>query len=71
MAVMSTLERPPTPLDRIAEAEIRRVADAVCAELGIAQRERARRAAVKQRIASAYALGPRQPLDLVRAGLDA
>ncbi len=51
-------------------ADIRPVVDAVCAELGIAARERKRRAAVEQRILVAWRRGPRQPLDLVRAGLD-
>lgn len=50
--------------------DIRPVVEAVCAELGIAARERKRRAAVEQRILVAWRSGPRQPLDLVRAGLD-
>jgi hypothetical protein len=50
--------------------EVRPFVEAVCAELGIASRERKRRAAVEQRILSAWRSGPRQPLDLVRAGLD-
>jgi hypothetical protein len=53
-----------------AVADIRPVVEAVCAELGIAARERKRRAAVEQRILVAWRRGPRQPLDLVRAGLD-
>jgi hypothetical protein len=50
--------------------EVRPVVEAVCAELGIASRERKRRAAVEARVLSAWRRGPRQPLDLVRAGLD-
>ena len=49
--------------------DIRLVVEAVCAELGIATRERKRRAAVEARILVAWRRGPRQPLDLVRAGL--
>lgn len=55
--------------DAVAE-DIRPVVEAVCAELGIAARERKRRAAVEARILVAWRSGPRQPLDLVRAGLD-
>lgn len=50
--------------------DIRPVVEAVCNELGIAARERKRRAAVEERILLAWRRGPRQPLDLVRAGLD-
>lgn len=50
--------------------DIRPVVEAVCNELGIAARERKRRAAVEERILVAWRRGPRQPLDLVRAGLD-
>lgn len=50
---------------------IRPVVDAVCHELGIAAKERKRRAAVEERVMSAWQRGPRQPLDLVTAGLDA
>ena len=53
-----------------ASDDIRPVVEAVCAELGIASRERKRRAAVEKRILVAWRSGPRQPLDLVRAGLD-
>lgn len=56
-------------VDAVAE-DIRPVVEAVCAELGIAARERKRRAAVEERILVAWRRGPRQPLDLVRAGLD-
>ena len=49
---------------------IRPVVDAVCAELGIAAREAARRAAVEERVLTAWRRGPRHPLNLVRAGLD-
>jgi hypothetical protein len=52
-----------------ADENIRPVVEAVCAELGIATRKR--RAAVEARILVAWRVGPRQPLDLVRAGLDA
>lgn len=55
--------------DAVAE-DILPVVEAVCAELGIAARERKRRAAVEERILVAWRRGPRQPLDLVRAGLD-
>ncbi|MDN2579340.1 hypothetical protein [Aquibium sp. ELW1220] len=50
--------------------DIRPVVEAVCNELGIAARERRRRAAVEERVLLAWRRGPRQPLDLVRAGLD-
>lgn len=50
---------------------VRPVVDAVCDELGIALREKARRAAVEERVLSAWRNGPRQPLDLVQAGLGA
>jgi hypothetical protein len=59
----------PSLAEAVAE-DIRPVVEAVCAELGIAARERKRRAAVEKRILVAWRRGPRQPLDLVRAGLD-
>ena len=57
--------------DRAAALQVRPVVDAVCDELGIALREKARRAVVEERVMTAWRRGPRQPLDLVRAGLDA
>lgn len=47
------------------------VLDAVCEELGVSSREHARRARIGKSIAVAYERGPRQPLDLVQAGLGA
>lgn len=73
---MTTIEASPpgTPFapsnERATMLTITPVVDAVCDELGIAGRERARRAAVEERILAAWNRGPRQPLDLVRAGLD-
>ena len=54
----------------LAATAIRPVVEAVCDELGIPGRERARRAAVEERILAAWHRGPRQPLDLVQAGLE-
>lgn len=45
------------------------VIDAVCAELGVQNREMERRKAVADRVMSAYRRGDRHPLTLVQAGL--
>ncbi|NMG40612.1 hypothetical protein GRZ55_15305 [Chelativorans sp. ZYF759] len=50
-------------------AEVKSAVDAVCAELGLAKSEHARRRAVKERVIDAYIHGRRQPLYLVDAGL--
>ncbi len=70
--MMNTLQGagpPGSPVPRRSREAIRPVVDAVCDELGISTKERARRAAVEERIMSAWQRGPRQPLDLVSAGL--
>lgn len=61
---------PAPPRPKEAREAIRQVVEAVCSELGVSARQRARRAAIEQRIIVAYNHGPRQPLDLVRAGLE-
>ncbi|RST88030.1 hypothetical protein EJC49_02515 [Aquibium carbonis] len=61
---------PNRSIAEVAGDEIRPVVDAVCAELGIAARECKRRATIEKRILIAWRRGPRQPLDLVRAGLE-
>ncbi len=49
--------------------QLKAVADAVCAELGLSNGERKRRRAVEQRIRAAFLGGRREPLYLVSAGL--
>ncbi len=51
------------------EQHVRHVVDAVCAELGLSQREIARRTAVAERVEAAFRRGCSQPLYLVNAGL--
>lgn len=53
------------------KAELCAALDAVCAELGIARHEGARRADIKRRMADAWRHGRTQPLYLVDAGLSA
>lgn len=67
----TTVRRPAPAPPRPSEARdaIREVVEAVCSELGVSTRERARRAVIEQRVLVAYKRGPRQPLDLVQAGL--
>ena len=58
------------PRDKAAKVPDERVAeavDAVCDELGITDRRG--RALIARRVAAAYLSGPRQPLNLVSAGL--
>jgi hypothetical protein len=55
----------------IQHREVRAVAEAVWAELGLGKGERARRRAVEDRILAAYQRGKKQPLYLVDAGLSA
>ena len=50
-------------------ASMQSVIEAVCSELGVTQRERARRRAVAERVMTAYRTGARMPLDMVHAGL--
>ncbi len=52
-------------------AVMRDAIEAVCGELGIARGSTARREAVAKRVMAAYDKGPRQPLNLVHAGLGA
>lgn len=54
---------------RDADVRIAQAVDAVCEELGI--NDRRGRALITRRVNEAYARGPRQPLNLVHAGLDA
>lgn len=50
-------------------ASMQCVIDVVCDELGVKERERARRQAVAERVMGAFRAGNRQPLTLVQAGL--
>jgi hypothetical protein len=50
-------------------ASMQSVIEAVCSELGVTTRERARRRAVADRVVAAYREGSRLPLDMVHAGL--
>lgn len=50
-------------------AQMQPVVDAVCGELGVTAREKARRKAVAERVMAAYGRGRRLPLDMVDAGL--
>ncbi len=50
-------------------ASMQSVIEAVCSELGVTERERARRKAVADRVMSAYRKGDRLPLNMVHAGL--
>lgn len=50
-------------------AAMQPVIDAVCGELGVTAREKARRKAVMERVMAAYRRGRRQPLNMVEAGL--
>lgn len=50
-------------------ADMQPVIDAVCLELGVTTREKARRNAVAERVMAAYSRGGRQPLNMVDAGL--
>ncbi|MEO3385187.1 hypothetical protein [Mesorhizobium sp. CAU 1741] len=50
-------------------ADMQPVIDAVCIELGVTMREKARRDAVAERIMAAYKRGSRLPLNMVSAGL--
>jgi hypothetical protein len=52
---------------RISDAKVAEAVEAVCDELGISDREG--RALIARRVEEAYARGPRQPLNLVNAGL--
>lgn len=50
-------------------ASVHSVIDAVCLELGVKERERARRRAVEDRVLGALRRGRSLPLNLVTAGL--
>lgn len=50
-------------------ASMQSVIEAVCSELGVTERERARRKAVAERVMTAYRKGARLPLNMVHAGL--
>lgn len=50
-------------------ADMQPVIDAVCLELGVTAREKARRNAVAERVMAAYSRGSRHPLNMVHAGL--
>lgn len=50
-------------------ASMQSVIEAVCSELGVTAREKARRMAVAERVMSAYRHGERLPLNMVSAGL--
>lgn len=50
-------------------AAMQPVIDAVCGELGVTAREKARRRAVMERVMAAYRRGRQQPLNMVAAGL--
>ena len=50
-------------------ADMQPVIDAVCIELGVTGREKARRNAIAQRVMAAYKRGSRLPLNMVSAGL--
>ncbi len=50
-------------------AHMQSVIDAVCAELGLTAKERARREAIAERVFGAYRRGARLPLNMVSAGL--
>ncbi|WP_161601159.1 hypothetical protein [Neoaquamicrobium microcysteis] len=45
------------------------IIEAVCRELGVTSREKARRDAVAERVVAAYRGGSRLPLNMVSAGL--
>ena len=51
-------------------ASMQSVIEAVCSELGVTTRQRARRQAVADRVMWAYSAGARLPLQMVDAGLD-
>ena len=50
-------------------AAMQPIIDAVCGELGLTAREKARRRAVAERVMAAYRRGRQQPLSMVAAGL--
>lgn len=50
-------------------ATMQPIIDAVCGELGVTTREKARRKAVADRVMAAYSRGSRLPLNMVSAGL--
>ncbi len=53
----------------VADSSIAQAVDAVCDELGIS--DRSGRAMITRHVTAAYRRGPRQPLNLVTAGLSA
>ncbi len=70
MTGAETRKVPPAAWPGTSEREIRQVVDALCAELGVSARAKARRAEIESRVTQAYLKGRRQPLDLVHAGLE-
>lgn len=50
-------------------ANMQQIIDAVCCELGLTTREKARREAVAERVLAAYRRGRHLPLNMVDAGL--
>lgn len=50
-------------------ASMQQIIDAVCCELGLTAREKARRDAVAKRVLAAYRRGRHLPLNMVDAGL--
>lgn len=50
-------------------ASMQSVVEAVCTELGVTAKEKARRRAVADRVAAAFRHGHRMPLNMVSAGL--
>lgn len=69
MSESDVQDRPASRLGTRERLQLKAVADAVCAELGLDDGERKRRRAVEQRIRAAYLGGRREPLYLVSAGL--
>lgn len=60
---------PPRAKGDAADLRITQAVDAVCDELGISDRRG--RALIARRVTEAYRHGPREPLNLVHAGLGA
>lgn len=50
-------------------ASMQSVVEAVCVELGVTAKEKARRKAVAERVTAAFRHGHRMPLNMVDAGL--
>ena len=63
----TAIAQPRTGAAGISDSRVVEAVEAVCDELGI--RDNRGRALIARRVAEAYAKGPRQPLNLVNAGL--